>query len=326
MEGDRSSVVLEDFDVSAGRAFRQEVLRRFRSSVHHPSASLDGCFFLLAVFRRFTFRLTERSVSLALHSILGGAPAGFHVKYESDRHFRFAVASKKVGLFIVSHRRMIARNFDVYFHLWRDGGADWMRERELWQKEEEEQWTVISSKRKKIKGKNSPYHHCKSVRFATKLIQDSPVRKSIPKEVQTKYSMNVSSSNLSRNSSYSFNWLEASSDYSEVSNSRIAFGSFDIPIFIDSPKNQFIGIHVKKGASSSDSSLRNHAPQNLNIFESNSNILACFPKPAVESSAPRSSLLAHNELGAPLVSLNKGLFRSLCIFAKFYCSKGILLI
>jgi hypothetical protein len=87
MDGDRGFINIEDLDVPRGKIFQKEVLRRFCSLVHHVSSLLKGFFLLLADFRRYTFKLTERSVGLALHSILHGAPAGFHVKEESDRHF-----------------------------------------------------------------------------------------------------------------------------------------------------------------------------------------------------------------------------------------------
>jgi hypothetical protein len=77
-----------------------------------------GGFQLLAVFLRFTFRLTEASVSLALHSVLGGSPAGFHVTLLKDRHFCFSVASKHVGFEVCNLRRIVTEHFDVYFHLW----------------------------------------------------------------------------------------------------------------------------------------------------------------------------------------------------------------
>jgi hypothetical protein len=92
--------LVKDWDFSLGKSFQAEVLHRFSSSVHHPSSSPDGSFLLLVVFRRFLFRLTEESVALALHCCLGGTPAGFHVTFESDRHFRFSVANKHVGLLI----------------------------------------------------------------------------------------------------------------------------------------------------------------------------------------------------------------------------------
>jgi hypothetical protein len=80
------------------------------------------CFPFARGFRRFTFHLIEDSVSLALHSVLGGTHAGFHVTYLKDCHYRFSVASKQVGLMIYTLKRIISGHFDVYFHLWRDGG------------------------------------------------------------------------------------------------------------------------------------------------------------------------------------------------------------
>ena len=121
--------LVREWDFSLGKRFEAEVVHKFSSSVHHPSSSPDGSFFMLVVFRRFLFRLTEDSVALALHCCLGGAPAGFHVTYQSDLHFRFSVASEHVGLLLRSLRRIMTAHFDVYFHLWRDGGNNWELEK-----------------------------------------------------------------------------------------------------------------------------------------------------------------------------------------------------
>jgi hypothetical protein len=99
------------------------VFRKLNSPVHHPSSSPRGAFHLQAVFKRHTFRLSEASVSLALHSILGGAPAGFHVTCFRDHHFRFSVASRHAGFMVRDLNRVTTSHFDVYFHLWRDGGG-----------------------------------------------------------------------------------------------------------------------------------------------------------------------------------------------------------
>ncbi|TVU48832.1 hypothetical protein EJB05_00111, partial [Eragrostis curvula] len=177
MDSNYSPPVPGDFDFARGRVFQAEVLRRFRSSVHHPSSSIDSSFFMLAVFRRFTFRLTEESVSLALHSVLGGTPAGFHVHAESDRHFRFSVASKAVGLHIRSVERFTTKNFDLYCFLWRDGTPNWKKDEIVWNKEQEKEWTTVSYKRKPKQFKNR-------VSFAKNLIQQSPPIKFKPSPAQ----------------------------------------------------------------------------------------------------------------------------------------------
>ena len=51
--------LVREWDFSLGKRFEAEVVHKFSSSVHHPSSSPDGSFFLLVVFRRFLFRLTE---------------------------------------------------------------------------------------------------------------------------------------------------------------------------------------------------------------------------------------------------------------------------
>jgi hypothetical protein len=100
-------------------------------------------------------------VAFALASCLGGAPAGFQVKCLSDRHFRFSVANKRVGFHVYNIRRFIGNHFDAYFHLWRDGAADWEREKRMWEIEQELQWTMVLSKSEKRVAKS-----IKRVRFA----------------------------------------------------------------------------------------------------------------------------------------------------------------
>jgi hypothetical protein len=73
--------LIRDWDFRRGQEFEARIFRKLNSSVHHPSSSPHGAFHMLVVFRRFTFRLFEASVSLALHAALGGAPSGFHVTY-----------------------------------------------------------------------------------------------------------------------------------------------------------------------------------------------------------------------------------------------------
>lgn len=113
----RGGLLASDLECSSGKAFELSVLRRLGSSVHHASSSPSGSFLLLAVFCRFTFRLSAEAVSLALHSVLGGSPAVFHVVEESDRHFWFLVSSTKVGFMVLDLKRILSEIFDIYFHL-----------------------------------------------------------------------------------------------------------------------------------------------------------------------------------------------------------------
>jgi hypothetical protein len=139
--------LVKDWDFSKGRAFEDAVFSSYMSSVHHPSSSPSGAFHLLAVFHRFTFWLTDASVSLVLHACLGGAPTGFHVEFLKDRHYRFSVASRKVGFAVSDLKRIITPHFDVYFHLWRDGGANWECELRLWKEEEAASWQTVLHRR-----------------------------------------------------------------------------------------------------------------------------------------------------------------------------------
>jgi hypothetical protein len=107
---------------------------------------------------------------------LGGTPSDFHVSFVKDRHFRFSVASRFVGFDVYAHKRIITAHFDVYFHLWRDGGANWKKELDKWKREEEASWQKVSPHKRKVS-------HIKRVSFARKLIQDSPEKKSTPPEL-----------------------------------------------------------------------------------------------------------------------------------------------
>jgi hypothetical protein len=167
--------LVKDWNFRRGKGFEDCIFSRFRSPIHHPSSSPRGASHLLAVFRRYTFHLTETSVSLALHFVLGGALAGFHVTLLKDWHFCFSVASKFVGCVVCDLKHIVIDQFDVYFHLWRDGGADWIREWNKWQEEERASWQQVSHR------KRNPVNN-KRVSFATKLVQDSPMKKPTPKE------------------------------------------------------------------------------------------------------------------------------------------------
>lgn len=143
------SDVADRMDFNVGLQFQDEVRRLYKSPVHHPHPNAEGSFFLLVTFRRFLFRLTEDSVSLALQSCLGGRALDFHVKFLSKNHFRFSVFSKEVGFHVYHLRRVICSTFDCYFHLWNNGTPHWEREKRAWELEQEKEWTEVLSKSSK---------------------------------------------------------------------------------------------------------------------------------------------------------------------------------
>jgi hypothetical protein len=149
-DDEQRAELVKNWKFEEGLKFQTKVCLATGRAVHHASSSRNGSFSLLSVFRRFTFRFTEKSVSLALVACLGGTPAGFHVSFVKDRHFRFEVSCKTVGFMVCEHKRVISEQFDIYFHLWRDGGANWIREEKHWSQEEEQSWKKISHQKRFI--------------------------------------------------------------------------------------------------------------------------------------------------------------------------------
>ena len=92
---------------------------RFGSTVHFiPNPNFKE-FFLEVSFSSASFPLSVESVGLALQSCIGGTSDGFKVLCLGDRHFRFLVASNRVGHFIYGLRDRIWPDFVCHFHLHR---------------------------------------------------------------------------------------------------------------------------------------------------------------------------------------------------------------
>lgn len=173
-----SSDLVDRLDFDRGLEFQDDVRRCFKSPVHHPFPSPDGSFFLLVTFRRFLFRLTEESVTLALQSCLGGRSLDFHVKFLSNNHFCFSVFSKEVGFHVYKLRRTMTLSFDVYFHLWNNGTPHWEHEKRAWEIEQEKEWTLVLSKSSKKEAKKK--ENLKRVHFAKPIVQPPPKVKHQP--------------------------------------------------------------------------------------------------------------------------------------------------
>src|SRR4051812_43939466 len=107
------------WDFSPGLKVEGQVRAHFGSMVHfvpHPNSKE---FFLEVSFSSASFPLSVESVGLALQSCIGGIRAGFNVVRLGARHFRFSVASNRVGHFIFVLRDRIWTNFICHFHLHR---------------------------------------------------------------------------------------------------------------------------------------------------------------------------------------------------------------
>ena len=125
------------WDFSPGQAVEAQVRARFGSTVHFsPSASTKE-FFLVVAFSSASFPLTEESVGLALQCCIGGSSIGFRVKHLAGRHFRFSLASNKVGHFIYGLKHRIWPDFICHFTPYRHNSWNFSLENSTWHFDQE---------------------------------------------------------------------------------------------------------------------------------------------------------------------------------------------
>jgi hypothetical protein len=141
-------------DFSDGISFAKFIRRKFYSAVH-PSKE-TGSFTMVVSFGRANFRLSEDFVGIALEAAIGGYCGSLKVPQLGDRVFSFFVSSKQVGFHVLNLRFYSCPKFKCFFHLWGRGGPNWTHEFKLWQKECNEEWTLVSpSKRRMQMGINA---------------------------------------------------------------------------------------------------------------------------------------------------------------------------
>jgi hypothetical protein len=101
-------------------------------------------FFLIASFGRCKFKLSEDSVGVLLQATLGGVAADFRAQQISDRVFKFVLASKNVGLHVYNLKVYSCDQYKIFFHLYGNGGANWVSEYKKYVSEEAAEWTFVS--------------------------------------------------------------------------------------------------------------------------------------------------------------------------------------
>jgi hypothetical protein len=104
----------------------------------------------VASFGRANFKLDSHSVSLALQSCFGGMAAQFHVKILQGRVFQFSVSSIVVGFEIYNSGKFSEKDFDLYVHLWGNGGPNWLFEEKKFYKEQDSEWNLVLPKKKSV--------------------------------------------------------------------------------------------------------------------------------------------------------------------------------
>jgi hypothetical protein len=96
---------------------------------------------------RCKFRRTLNLIEHLLHATLGGFPRAFDVVQLSDRVFRFSVASQLVGFHIYDLCSFECVDYKVSFHLWHNGGPNYLVEYRNWQLEQAAEWKEVANRK-----------------------------------------------------------------------------------------------------------------------------------------------------------------------------------
>jgi hypothetical protein len=101
-------------------------------------------FYLVILIGRCKYKLSKKTVSSILQATLGGVVADFRPKELSARVFMFTVASREVGFHIYSLKSFSSDQYQIWFHVWGNGGPHWISEYQKFLQEQASEWTLVS--------------------------------------------------------------------------------------------------------------------------------------------------------------------------------------
>lgn len=165
-------------DLALGIQIQAEIRAKFGVGVNYQRELGLSEFFLVVSVGRCAFRLCADTIARMLQASLGGKHDLFIVVRLGDRVFRFSVASKQVGFYILNLKSYECPLFKIFFHRFGNGWPHVQREFNQWSQEEDSEWTLVQHKRK-------PYR-----RFMLRLLQQIPNQFSrVPTQFQLRLSM-----------------------------------------------------------------------------------------------------------------------------------------
>jgi hypothetical protein len=111
-----SQVLPPSLDFSKGKNFESEIKRKFGHSVNFVPGFRKREFYLVASFGRANFKLN-------FNHALEGWLLNFMLNLQG-RVFQFSVSSRAVGFDIYNSGKFSKKDFDLYVHLWGNGGPN----------------------------------------------------------------------------------------------------------------------------------------------------------------------------------------------------------
>jgi hypothetical protein len=160
--------VFKSVDFKQGQGFALDCLKKFGQKVNMDKFSARKPFFMVCSFGRACFRLDVHTMAIALQACFAGIAALYNVKFLRDRSFRFSVSSSSVGFQIYNLGSQAQSSFKIFFHLWGQGGPNWIAEEKKIYKEQKDEWTDVKSK---FKNGNSVFSR---LSYAQKVAEINP--------------------------------------------------------------------------------------------------------------------------------------------------------